>query len=164
MGLAVRLCESLFHFCQYHHCYVILAENVTVINVVPSGTDIKLIVLMLLIMLLTVFVMQFIPAQNSLLFIYPLNLLLTAQKRTSYKCAMKINNSIQLNCLVIILQLFSRLQPFRQVGAEVSHWLHTREVPVIDPHPALINLHFLFCFVCSFFFGMTSVQLLSNSF
>ena len=40
----------------------------TVINVVPAVTEIKLIVSMLLIMLLTVFVWQFIPAQNSLLF------------------------------------------------------------------------------------------------
>ena len=41
----------------------------TVINVVPVGTDIKLIVLILLIMLLlTVFVLQFILAQNSLPF------------------------------------------------------------------------------------------------
>ena len=42
--------------------FVILPENMTVINVVPVETDIKLIVLMLLIMLLTVFVLQFIPA------------------------------------------------------------------------------------------------------
>ena len=41
---------------------------------------------------------------------------------------------------------------------------------MIDPHPAYINLHFLFCFVCSFFGGgggageLTSVQFLSNSF
>ena len=38
--------------------FVILPKNMTV----PAGTDIKLIVLMLLIMLLTVFVLQFIPA------------------------------------------------------------------------------------------------------
>ena len=49
---------------------VIFLSRVTkpVINVVPAGTDIKLIVIILLIMLLTVFVLQFIPAQNSLLF------------------------------------------------------------------------------------------------
>ena len=39
--------------------FVILPENMTVINVVPAGIDIRLIVLMLLIMLLTVFVLQF---------------------------------------------------------------------------------------------------------
>ena len=41
MGLAVRLCESLFHFCQYHIGFVTLPENMTVINAVPAGTDIK---------------------------------------------------------------------------------------------------------------------------
>ena len=45
MGLAVRLCESLFHFCQYDIGFVILPKNMTVINVVPAGTDIKLFVL-----------------------------------------------------------------------------------------------------------------------
>ena len=38
---------------------------------------------------------------------------------------------------------------------------------MIDPHLVHISLHFLFCFVCSFFFGgggVTSVQFLSNSF
>ena len=48
--------------------FLILPENIPVINLVPAGTDIKFIVLMLLIMLLTVFVLQFFPAQNSLLF------------------------------------------------------------------------------------------------
>ena len=52
MGLAVRLCESLFRFCQYIIGSVTLPENMTVINAVPAGTHIKLIVLMLLIMLL----------------------------------------------------------------------------------------------------------------
>ena len=42
---------------------------------------------------------------------------------------------------------------------------------MIDPHPAHISLHFLFCFVCFFWGGgggggeeLTSVQFLSNSF
>ena len=48
--------------------FVMLPKNMTVINVVSAGTDINLIVLMLLIMLLTAFVLQFVPVQNSLLF------------------------------------------------------------------------------------------------
>ena len=96
--------------------FVILHKNMTVINVVPAGTDIKSIVLMLLIMLFTVFVLQFIPAQNSVLFSshgisgfrfsrFSLNL----PANLAYE-SMKINNSIKLNYLVIILQLFSCCQ------------------------------------------------------
>ena len=56
----------------------------------------------------TVLVLQFIPAQNSLLFSsdgisgcrFPLNLAPNLA-RTNYKCAMKINNLIKLNCLVL---------------------------------------------------------------
>ena len=81
--------------------FVTLPENMTVINVVPAGTDINLIVLMLLTMLLTVF--------SSVQFAW--YFWLQVPPRTNYKCAMKINNSIKLNCLIIILQLFSRLQP-----------------------------------------------------
>ena len=46
MGLAVRLCESLFHFVSIIIDFVTLTENITVINVVHAGTDIKSIVLM----------------------------------------------------------------------------------------------------------------------
>ena len=50
MGLAVRLCESLFHFApppppifvSMIIGFVILPKNMTVIDVVPAGTDIKL--------------------------------------------------------------------------------------------------------------------------
>ena len=42
MGLAARLCESLFHFHQYHHLFCHLTKNMTAINVVPAGTDVKL--------------------------------------------------------------------------------------------------------------------------
>ena len=52
MGPAVRLCESLFHFVSIIIGFVTLTKNMTVINVVPAGTDIKSIVLMWLIMLL----------------------------------------------------------------------------------------------------------------
>ena len=52
MDLAVRLCESCSIFVSIIIGFVTLPENMTVINGVPAGTDIKLIVLMLLIMLL----------------------------------------------------------------------------------------------------------------
>ena len=93
--------------------FVILPKNMTVINVVPARTDIKLIVLMLLIMLFTVFVLQFIPAQNSVLFsshgISGFRFSLNLPPKLAYE-SMKINNSIKLNYLVIILQLFSCCQ------------------------------------------------------
>ena len=71
MGLAVGVYELFSIFVSIIICFVTLPENMTVVNAVPAGTDIKLIDLMLLIMHLkmsTVFVLQFILAQNSLLF------------------------------------------------------------------------------------------------
>ena len=52
MGLAVGICEFFSIFVSIIVGFVILPENMTVVNAVPAGTDIKLIVLMLLIMLL----------------------------------------------------------------------------------------------------------------
>ena len=52
MGLAVGVCELFSIFVSIIIGFVTLPENMTVINAVPAGTDIKLIVLMLLIMLL----------------------------------------------------------------------------------------------------------------
>ena len=64
--------------------------------------------------------------------------------------SMKINNSIKFNCLVIILPLFSLSQPSdRLVQTGKSLTSHARG-PMIDPHPAFINLHFLL--FCLFFF------------
>ena len=48
----MRLCESFSIFVSTIIGFVTLTENMTVINVVPAGTDIKLIVLILSIMLL----------------------------------------------------------------------------------------------------------------
>ena len=102
----------------------------------------------------TVFVLQFIPAQNSLQFsAHGISVAgspwITSPrtKCTNYKCALKINNLIKLNSLAIILQLFLALNhqtDWHKGKSLASHaW-----GPVIDPHPAHINLHFLFCFVC----------------
>ena len=78
----------------------------TVINAVPAGTHVKLIVLMLLIMLLKdvycICVAVYFPTQNSLLFSsHGISVLAAGSPLTSprtyctnYKCAMKINNSI----------------------------------------------------------------------
>ena len=122
MGLAARLCESLYHFCLYHHwfrhpdqkydshkccsCWNRYKINCfSAVNNALEGCP-----HVYCICLAVYSCTEFSSIQCAWYFCrwFPLNNLPRTQC-TNYKCAVKIYNLIKLNCLAIILQLFLAL-------------------------------------------------------